>query len=66
MTVSRPVLAAENRFDDVDAASFCRGMLVLSGILTTQAADVAAAYRTAGLPEPETRISGEWASLVWQ
>lgn len=42
------------------------GMLVLSGILTTQAPDVAAAYRAAGLSEPETRESGEWASLVWR
>jgi ribosomal protein L11 methyltransferase len=42
------------------------GVLVLSGILTTQVAGVAAAYRTAGLAEPETRESGEWASLVWR
>jgi len=42
------------------------GVLVLSGILTTQAAAVAAAYRAAGLPEPETRLSGEWASLLWR
>ncbi|MHC1712242.1 MAG: 50S ribosomal protein L11 methyltransferase [Solidesulfovibrio sp.] len=42
------------------------GVLVLSGILTTQAAGVAAAYQSAGLPEPETRESGEWASLIWR
>ena len=42
------------------------GLLVLSGILTTQAADVASAYRAAGLSEPEFRESGEWASLSWQ
>ncbi|MHC1790424.1 50S ribosomal protein L11 methyltransferase [Solidesulfovibrio sp.] len=42
------------------------GMLVLSGILETQADAVTAAYRAAGLPEPLRRVSGEWASLVWQ
>jgi len=42
------------------------GLLVLSGILTTQADDVAAAYQAAGLPRPEKRESGEWASLSWQ
>lgn len=42
------------------------GTLVLSGILTTQADGVAAAYRATGLPEPEVRQSGEWASLVWR
>ncbi len=42
------------------------GVLVLSGILVEQAPDVAAAYRAAGLAEPETRLSGEWASLVWR
>ena len=42
------------------------GRLVLSGILTTQAAGVAAAYQATGLPEPAVRESGEWASLVWQ
>jgi len=42
------------------------GVLVLSGILVTQAAAVIAAYRATGLPEPETHESGEWASLVWR
>lgn len=42
------------------------GALVLSGILTTQAADVAAAYQATGLPAPAVRESDEWASLVWQ
>ena len=42
------------------------GMLVLSGILETQAAAVTAAYQAAGLPEPVRRVSGEWASLSWQ
>jgi ribosomal protein L11 methyltransferase len=42
------------------------GVLVLSGILTGQAAGVAEAYRAAGLPAPEIRESGEWASLVWR
>lgn len=42
------------------------GVLVLSGLLTTQAAAVTAAYRNAGLPEPQVRESGEWAALLWQ
>lgn len=42
------------------------GTLVLSGILTSQAADVAAAYQATGLPAPAIRESGEWASLVWR
>lgn len=42
------------------------GLLVLSGILETQADAVTAAYRAAGLPEPERRVSGEWASLTWR
>ncbi len=42
------------------------GVLILSGILTTQAADVTVAYRAAGLPEPEVRESGEWAALIWR
>ena len=42
------------------------GTLVLSGILVTQADGVAAAYRAAGLAEPERHASGEWASLVWR
>jgi ribosomal protein L11 methyltransferase len=41
-------------------------VLVLSGILTGQAAAVAAAYQATGLPVPEIRESGEWAALVWQ
>ena len=42
------------------------GMLVLSGILETQADDVTAAYQATGLGQPERRVSGEWASLSWQ
>lgn len=42
------------------------GMLVLSGILETQADDVAAAYQAAGLGQPVRRVSGEWASLSWR
>ncbi|MFU2210878.1 50S ribosomal protein L11 methyltransferase [Solidesulfovibrio sp. C21] len=42
------------------------GVLILSGILVEQAPAVAAAYRATGLPEPDTRINGEWASLAWQ
>ncbi|MEA4857771.1 MAG: 50S ribosomal protein L11 methyltransferase [Solidesulfovibrio sp.] len=41
------------------------GLLVLSGVLTGQAAGVAAAYRAVGLPEPVIREAGEWASLTW-
>ncbi|WP_428562220.1 MAG: 50S ribosomal protein L11 methyltransferase [Solidesulfovibrio sp. DCME] len=41
------------------------GLLVLSGVLTGQAAGVAAAYQAIGLPEPVIRQSGEWASLAW-
>jgi len=41
------------------------GALMLSGILTTQAADVARAYTTLGLPEPERRDDGEWSGLFW-
>ncbi len=43
-----------------------RGMLVLSGILETQADDVAAAYQATGLGQPQRRVSGEWASLSWR
>ncbi len=42
------------------------GLLALSGVLTTQAADVVAAYQAAGLPAPAVRESGEWAGLVWE
>ena len=42
------------------------GVLILSGILAEQAQGVAAAYRATGLPEPEIRIGGEWASLTWR
>ena len=75
-------LAPESRFDVVAANILAApliamaprivshvapgGMLVLSGILETQADAVTAAYRAAGLPEPERRVSGEWASLSWQ
>jgi ribosomal protein L11 methyltransferase len=41
------------------------GLLVLSGVLTTQAPGVAAAYQAQGLAEPVIRESGEWASLTW-
>ena len=42
------------------------GLLVLSGILETQADDVAAAYQATGLGQPVRRVSGEWASLSWR
>jgi ribosomal protein L11 methyltransferase len=38
---------------------------MLSGILTTQADDVARAYTTQGMPEPERRDDGEWSGLFW-
>ncbi|MBI4805424.1 MAG: 50S ribosomal protein L11 methyltransferase [Desulfovibrio sp.] len=41
------------------------GALMLSGILTTQADDVARAYTTQGMPEPERRDDGEWSGLFW-
>jgi len=39
--------------------------LILSGLLTTQANDVAQAYTRLGLPEPAHRDSGEWSALLW-
>jgi ribosomal protein L11 methyltransferase len=41
------------------------GALMLSGILATQAADVARAYTTQGMPQPEKRDDGEWSGLFW-
>lgn len=41
------------------------GALVLSGLLTLQAARVAAAYEAEGLPAPRRKESGEWAALIW-
>ena len=41
------------------------GLLVLSGILASQAERVADAYKKLGRPEPQLRISGEWAALYW-
>ncbi len=41
------------------------GVLLLSGILTTQAEKVAEAYKHLGMAAPETRIDGEWAALYW-
>lgn len=42
-----------------------RGHLILSGILETQAQGVADVYTSLGLPQPEIRIKGEWASLYF-
>lgn len=39
--------------------------LVLSGLLTTQADEVEAAYRAQGLPAASKRVDGEWIALVW-
>lgn len=41
------------------------GVLVLSGILAAQAETVAKAYKALGMPDPQTRIQGEWAALYW-
>ena len=50
---------------DIGARLKPGGALVLSGILVTQAADVAARYMECGLPEPVRQTQGEWAALVW-
>ncbi|MDD3312026.1 50S ribosomal protein L11 methyltransferase [Pseudodesulfovibrio sp.] len=43
------------------------GNLILSGILADRQADaVAGAYVRQGLDEPERRIDGEWAALIWE
>jgi ribosomal protein L11 methyltransferase len=41
------------------------GTLVLSGLLTDQAEDVARVYIGQGLPEPRHMVRGEWTALVW-
>ena len=41
------------------------GVLLLSGILTTQAEKVAEAYKSLGMGAPESRVDGEWAALYW-
>lgn len=40
------------------------GIIILSGILATQAHGVAAAYTYHGLPEPQYEYDGEWSSLI--
>ncbi|WP_419787934.1 50S ribosomal protein L11 methyltransferase [Pseudodesulfovibrio sp.] len=43
------------------------GTLVLSGILADRQADaVAGTYVRQGLDEPERRVDGEWAALIWE
>ncbi|MBG0775472.1 MAG: 50S ribosomal protein L11 methyltransferase [Desulfovibrionaceae bacterium] len=42
------------------------GCLALSGILSEQAASVAAAYVAQGLAEPAVATSAEWSGLVWE
>ena len=42
-----------------------RGHLILSGILETQASAVAETYVALGMPQPQIRIKGEWASLYF-
>lgn len=41
------------------------GALVLSGMLTIQWEEVAAAYSALGWPDPSVMQDGEWAALVW-
>lgn len=41
------------------------GALVLSGVLDTQADSVVAAYKAAGMGEPNIIRLGEWVSIVW-
>jgi ribosomal protein L11 methyltransferase len=40
-------------------------VLVLSGLLTTQASDVAKAYTDQGLAQPLRMDREEWSALVW-
>jgi ribosomal protein L11 methylase PrmA len=40
------------------------GALVLAGLLDADLPDVQAAYATSG--EPEARLDGEWAALVYR
>lgn len=42
------------------------GSLILSGILTTQADDVAITYMKLGLPQPRRLEQGEWAAIIWE
>jgi len=42
------------------------GALILSGLLTSQAAQVAYAYTALGMPEPVRKDSGEWSMLLWR
>lgn len=42
------------------------GFLILSGLLTSQAEQVAKAYAALGLPEPRRMEEGEWAALVYE
>ena len=41
------------------------GILLLSGVLGSQAESVGQAYRLQGLGIPEIKHSGEWVSLLW-
>ena len=49
----------------ITAALAPGGALVLSGLLTEQAGDVARVYAGLGLPEPRRMVRGEWTALVW-
>ena len=50
---------------DITARLKQGGVLILAGILVTQADSVAARYVECGLPAPQKTTMGEWASLVW-
>lgn len=41
------------------------GVLILSGLLALQIEAVREAYLDLGLPQPEVRVEGEWAALLW-
>lgn len=42
------------------------GILIVSGILTDQAAKVSAAYTACGLPEPYVKNAHDWAALIFR
>lgn len=60
--LSEPLIAMAPAIAKCLAKPAC---LILSGILTTQADEVARAYMKCSLPEPERLADGEWSALVW-
>lgn len=63
--LAEPLKAMAPRILELLGPEERRGHLVLSGILETQAQGVADVYNNLGLPQPEIRIKGEWASLYF-